>query len=102
MSGLLRLLIFIFLLPRYLTSSTIDPGGVRDGLPVTTLDISMLLVTIIQVQIYFQTKKEFANFRLLVVGAVKRISSITIPWLGVNAVFMILSMVRGCEQSRMY
>ena len=54
-----------FLLPRYLTSSTIDPGGVRDGLPVTTLDISMILVTIIQVQIYLQTKKEFDNLRSL-------------------------------------
>jgi len=66
----------------YLTSSSIDPGGLRDSLAVTSLDMSIFSIFCVQV---------LANTSL-VVGAVKRIPSHTFPWLCANAVSMMIAM----------
>lgn len=76
-------LLYLALFIGYLTSPTIDPGGLREGLAVTTLDISLFIICSIQVLVNI----------LLVVGSVKNISSLTIPWLCANAVFMIIALI---------
>jgi len=67
----------------YLTSSSIDTGGIRDGLAVTSLDICFFSICFVQI---------LANI-LLVVGSLKRIPSYIIPWLCTNAVFMMITMI---------
>jgi len=76
-------ILYLALLVGYLTSDSIDPGGVRDGLPVTVLDISLLLISTIQMVVNI----------LLVVGSVKKIPSMVLPWLVANCVFLVLALV---------
>jgi len=67
----------------YLTSSSIDTGGIRDGLAVTSLDISFLSICCVQIM---------ANI-LLVVGSVKKIHYFIIPCLCTNGVFIMITMI---------
>jgi len=75
-------LFYVCMFAGYLTSSSIDPGGLRDSLAVTSLDMSIFSIFCVQV---------LANTSL-VVGAVKRIPSHTFPWLCANAVSMMIAM----------
>eukprot|EP00092_Neocalanus_flemingeri_P008893 GFUD01009568.1.p1 GENE.GFUD01009568.1~~GFUD01009568.1.p1 ORF type:complete len:261 (+),score=78.34 GFUD01009568.1:259-1041(+) len=81
--GIGNCLLYLCMFTWYLTSSTIDTGGLRDGLDVTSLDISIFSIFFV---------KTLVNM-LLLVGAVKRIPSLTLPWLCANAVSMMIAMV---------
>eukprot|EP00092_Neocalanus_flemingeri_P006255 GFUD01006729.1.p1 GENE.GFUD01006729.1~~GFUD01006729.1.p1 ORF type:complete len:249 (+),score=73.17 GFUD01006729.1:268-1014(+) len=81
--GIGNCLLYLCMFTWYLTSSTIDTGGLRDGLDVTSLDISIFSIFFV---------KTLVNI-LLLVGAVKRIPSLTLPWLCANAVSMMIAMV---------
>eukprot|EP00092_Neocalanus_flemingeri_P093160 GFUD01118378.1.p1 GENE.GFUD01118378.1~~GFUD01118378.1.p1 ORF type:complete len:243 (+),score=68.26 GFUD01118378.1:325-1053(+) len=81
--GIGNCLLYLCMFTWYLTSSTIDTGGLRDGLEVTSLDISIFSIFFV---------KTLVNI-LLLVGAVKRIPSLTLPWLCANAVSMMIAMV---------
>merc|ERR1712013_620092 len=66
--GVTYCLLYLATLVGYLTLGSIDPGGVRDGLPVSTLDITIFIVCTCQIVVN----------TLLVVGSVKRIPILTI------------------------
>jgi len=81
--GIANCLLYLGMLTWYLTSPNIDTGGVRDGLNITSLDISVFSIFSVQVLINL----------LLLVGSVKKIPSHLLPWLCANAVCLVIAMI---------
>ena len=89
---------------RYLTSSLIEPGGVREGMVVTSMDLSIFSIVSVQVGnpqmtllllLFLLTvaTQVMVNI-LLLAGTIKKRPCHALPWLCANAVSLMIAMVR--------
>jgi len=67
----------------YLTSSLIEPGGLREGLAITSMDLSIFSIVTVQILVNI----------LLLVGTIKKRPCHTLPWLCANAVALMIAIV---------
>merc|ERR1719318_1816573 len=74
---------YISMFTWYLTSSSIDTGGVREGFAVSSLDMSVFSIFSVQILVNI----------LLLVGTMRRMPCHTLPWLCANAVSLMIAMV---------
>ena len=69
--------------PRYLSTSSLDIGGIRDGDIISSLDISVFSICVVMVLVSI----------LLLASAIRQVPCQTLPWLCANTVAMIMAMV---------
>ena len=68
---------------RYLSTSSLDIGGIRDGDIISSLDISVFSICVVMVLVSI----------LLLASAIRQVPCQTLPWLCANTVAMIMAMV---------
>ena len=68
---------------RYLSTSSLDIGGIRDGDIISSLDISVFSICVVMVLVSI----------LLLAAAIRQVPCQTLPWLCANTVAMIMAMV---------
>lgn len=67
----------------YLSTSSLDIGGIRDGDIISSLDISVFSICVVMVLVSI----------LLLASAIKQVPCQTLPWLCANTVAMIMAMI---------
>lgn len=81
--GAANCVFYLSMLTWYLTSSLIEPGGVREGMAVTSMDLSIISIVSVQVLVNI----------LLLAGTIKKRPCHALPWLCANAVSLMIAMV---------
>ena len=77
---------YFTLVPRYLSTSSLTLGGIRDGDTLSSIDMSLFSLCVVMILVSI----------LLLVAAIRQVPCQTLPWLCANTVAMVMSMVSSC------
>ena len=80
------IVIILVLMSRYLSTSSLDIGGVRDGNIISSLDICLFSISTVMILVNI----------LLLVSSIREIPCQTLPWLCANIVVIVIAMVSWC------
>jgi len=67
----------------YLSTSSLDLGGIRDGDIISSLDISIFSICVVMIMVSI----------LLMVSSIRQVPCQTLPWLCANTVIIIMAMI---------
>jgi len=81
--SILHSIFYLGLIIWYLSTSSLDLGGVRDGNIISSLDICLFSISTVMILVNI----------LLLVSAVREIPCQTLPWLCANSVVIVIAMI---------